>query len=161
MNRILGWIRDGKKGASIKLRRHIYRSEGFPERDIWSLHVMGQGSSQIGRLVGTPSPSPPPPSPGSSGWHSGYRGSTQKFELDWSSIVIWPGEQFLKKCLFCKYFQNGMLILGGHWKFKMLTKNKMFKWTYLQFPPILERIHKIIELPHFYPLWGAYLYWCL
>ena len=44
----------------------IYRSEGFPERDIWSLHVMDQGSCQIGRVLGT-SPSPPPPSPGSSG----------------------------------------------------------------------------------------------
>ena len=31
-----------------------------PERDIWSLHVMDQGSCQIGRVVGTPSPSPPP-----------------------------------------------------------------------------------------------------
>ena len=29
------------------------RSEGFPERDIWSLHVMDQGSCQIGRVLGT------------------------------------------------------------------------------------------------------------
>ena len=40
-----------------------YRSEGFPERDVWSLHVMDQGSCQIGRVLGTS----PPPSPGSSG----------------------------------------------------------------------------------------------
>ena len=47
--------------------RKYDRSEGFPERDIWSLHVMDQGSCQIGRVLGTSSPSPPPPSPGSSG----------------------------------------------------------------------------------------------
>ena len=32
------------------------RSEGFPERDIWFLGVMDQGSCQIGRVVGTPPP---------------------------------------------------------------------------------------------------------
>ena len=35
-----------------------------------------------------------------------YRGSTQNFEPDWSSIVIWPGEPFWKTCLFSKYFQK-------------------------------------------------------
>ena len=34
-----------------------------PERDIWFLHVMLQGSYQMGRVLGTP-PSSPPPSSG-------------------------------------------------------------------------------------------------
>ena len=38
------------------------RSEGLPERDIWSLGVMLPGLSQMGRVLGKPSP-PPPPSP--------------------------------------------------------------------------------------------------
>ena len=35
-------------------------SEGFPERDMWSLGVMDQGSCQIGRVLGTSSSSPSP-----------------------------------------------------------------------------------------------------
>ena len=38
---------------------HINRSEGFPERDIWSLGVMDQGSCQIGRVLGTSPPLSP------------------------------------------------------------------------------------------------------
>ena len=60
-----------------------YRCEGFPERDIWSLHVMDEGSCQIGRVLGTSSPSPsPPPSPGSSGWHSGQETVFGVFKLN-------------------------------------------------------------------------------
>ena len=32
--------------------------------------------------------------------------STQNFDPDWSSIVIWPGEPFWKNCLVSKYSQN-------------------------------------------------------
>ena len=40
----------------------LYRSEGVPERDIWFLGVMLQGSNQMERVLGKP-PSPPPPPP--------------------------------------------------------------------------------------------------
>ena len=49
-----------------------------------------------------------------------YRGSTQNFEPDWSSIVIWPGEPFWKKCLFNKYFPESHVHLLGtlcFWKY--------------------------------------------
>ena len=55
---------------------------GIPERDIWFLGVMDQGSCQIGRLLGTP---PPPPSPGSSGWHSVQGIIFFVFRLDFDS----------------------------------------------------------------------------
>ena len=37
-------------------KRVADRSAGFPEWDIWSLHVMDQGSCQIGRVLGTSPP---------------------------------------------------------------------------------------------------------
>ena len=140
---------------------------GAPERDIWSLGPMYQGSCQIGRVLGT---SPPPsPSPGSSGWHSGRgtmfgvlklefdtytvweisefwdRSSTQKFEPDLCSIVIWPGEPFWNKCICSLDFQKWDVVY--FWKvqefmFCCFDKN-MFKWKHLQFHPcknpILEK----------------------
>ena len=91
-----------------------------PARDIFSLHVVLQGSHQMGRVLGTPPPSPPSsPSPGSSGRHSGwgtifgvcpygiglrwdisghpYRGFAQNFDTFHMGRVVWPGEPFLKK----------------------------------------------------------------
>ena len=94
-----------------------------PARDIWSLHVVLQGSHQMGRVVGTPpsppSSPPPPPSPGSSGRHSGwgtifgvcpygiglrwdisghpYRGFAQNFDTFHMGIVVLPGEPFWEK----------------------------------------------------------------
>ena len=90
-----------------------------PARDICSLHVVLQGSHQMGWVLGTPPPppSPPPsPSPGSSGWHSGwgtifgvcpdgiglrwdisghpYRGFAQNFDTFYMGIVVLPGEPF-------------------------------------------------------------------
>ena len=47
-----------------------YRSEGFPEQDIWSLGTLDQGSNQMERVLGKPPPSSPP-SLGNSGRHSG------------------------------------------------------------------------------------------
>ena len=94
-----------------------------PARDIWSLHVVLQGSHQMGRVVGTPSPPPPPPppSPGSSGRHSGwgtifgvcpygiglrwdisghpYRGFAQNFDTFHMGVVVLPGEPFWEKSL--------------------------------------------------------------
>ena len=35
-----------------------------------------------------------------------YRGSTQNFEPDLSSSVVWPGEPIRKTCRFSFYFQN-------------------------------------------------------
>ena len=90
-----------------------------PARDICSLHVVLQGSHQMGRVLGTPSPPPPSPTPGRSGRHSGwgtifgvcpygnglrwdisghaYRGFAQNFDTFHMGIVVWPGEHFLKK----------------------------------------------------------------
>ena len=85
-----------------------------PARDICSLHVVLQGSHQMGRVLGTPPP--PSPSPGSSGRHSGwgtifgvcpygiglrwdisghpYRGFAQNFDTFHMGIVVLPGEPF-------------------------------------------------------------------
>ena len=50
--------------CQIAIRRPVFLNWkwkwGIPERDIWSLHVMDQGSCQIGRVLGTPSPWSPP-----------------------------------------------------------------------------------------------------
>ena len=106
-----------------------------PARDICSLHVVLQGSHQMGRVLGTPPPSPPPPSspsPGSSGRHSGwgtifgvcpygiglrwdisghpYRGFAQNFDTFHMGRVVWPGEPFLKnhqKSRKCTFSKNG------------------------------------------------------
>ena len=59
-----------------------YRSEGFPEQDMWFLGMMDQGSCQIGRVLGT---SPPPPSLGSSSWHSGRGTIFGVFKLEFGS----------------------------------------------------------------------------
>ena len=54
-----------------------------------------------------------------------YQGSTQKFEPDWSSTVIWPGEPLLKKMLFRNDFQQSNVhFLWNTWKSEMLTKQK-------------------------------------
>ena len=37
---------------------------------------------------------------------NGDRGSTQNFDTNLVSIVVWPGEPFWKKCLCCTYFQG-------------------------------------------------------
>ena len=123
----LGQILPTSSILACDLRRFysmkMYRSEGFPEQDIWPLHVMDQGSCQIGRVLGTSSPSssPPPPSPGSSGWHSGRETIFGVFKLDFDSYegyldfetgllprissriylasrVVWPEELFCKTC---------------------------------------------------------------
>ena len=43
--------------------------------------------------------------------------------------------------------------------------SKMFKCPYLQFPPIQNsnswKIQKTIKIPHFYPLWEAYIIFCI
>ena len=45
-------------------------------------------------------------------------------------------------------------------KSRVWVKSKKSKWPYLQFPPIqnliLEKVQNSIQIPHFYPLWGAY-----
>ena len=41
---------------------NVYQSEGFPERDIWSLCVIPSWPCQAGRVVGKPPSSSPPPS---------------------------------------------------------------------------------------------------
>ena len=84
------------QGANIPFGNPSLRSNGtylfrgaimskwrIPERDIWFLCVMVQGSCQIGRVLGTPSP--PPPSPGSSGWHSGQETIFGVFKLDFDT----------------------------------------------------------------------------
>ena len=108
-------LRRIRRGKFIEVR-------DSPARDIWSLHVVLQGSHQMGRVVGTPPspPSPPPrPSLGSSGRHSGwgtifavcpsgiglrwdisghpYRGFAQNFDTFHMGIVVWPGEPFWQK----------------------------------------------------------------
>ena len=91
-----------------------------PARDSCSLHVVLQGSHQMGRVLGTPPP-PSSPSSGSSGRHSGWgtifavcpygigpwwklwtlwdRGFAQNFDTFHMGRVVWPGEPFLKKSL--------------------------------------------------------------
>ena len=58
------------------------------------------------------------------------RGSTQNFEPDWSSRVIWPGEPFWKKCLFRKSFPKEHVHLFGRTRnFKVLTKEQHVQMT--------------------------------
>ena len=52
------------KSCHLDSEKLFYRSEGFPERDIWFLGVILPGLGQIPRVLGT---SPPPPSPPSVG----------------------------------------------------------------------------------------------
>ena len=43
-----------------------------------------------------------------------YRGSTQNFDPDWSSIVIWPGEPFWKHVYLVCISKNTMFMFGEH-----------------------------------------------
>ena len=52
-----------------------------------------------------------------------YRGSTQDFESDLSSIVIWLGELFWKKCLFAEYFQKQHVHVFGTSKISDFWQN--------------------------------------
>ena len=110
---------------------------GIPERHIWSLCVVVQDLNQIWRVFGTS----PPPSSGNSGRHSGQetifwvfhmvlgswweifengdRGSTQNFDTNLMSIVVWPGEPFWENCWFWHDFQ------GYHVHF---SRNMFPKW---------------------------------
>ena len=87
---------------------------------------MDQGSCQIGRVLGKPPPPPSSPSFGNSGRHSGQetifegfpmvlgswseifengdRGSAQNVDARLVSIVVWPGEPFLRKLLGMKKY---------------------------------------------------------
>ena len=57
-------------------------------------------------------------------WQFWYRGSTQNFEPDWSSIVIWHGEPFLKTCLFSKCFPEiTCSCVGEHLKIRIFDKD--------------------------------------
>ena len=91
----------------------------------------GIGLRPDGRVVGTS----PPPSSGNSGRHSGQetifgvfhvvlgswreifengdRGSTQNFDTNLMSIVVWPGKPFSKKCLFYFNSKVTMLVFPG------------------------------------------------
>ena len=44
---------------------------------------------------------------------NGDRGSTQNFDTNLVSIVVWPGEPFWKKCVFWPYFQGYRLHFPG------------------------------------------------
>ena len=66
-----------------------------------------------------------------------YWGSTQSFKPDWSSIVIWPGKPFLKKCDLVSISKNKMFIFRGTLEIRNFDKqSNIFKWPYLQLPPI-------------------------
>ena len=105
----------------------------------------GLGVWPDGRVLGT-SPPPPSPSSGNSGRHSGQetifgvfhmvlgswweiiengdRGSTQNFDTNLVSIVVWPGEPFWKKCLFWPYFQGYHVHFPG-----TCSQNRFFPQT--------------------------------
>ena len=88
------------------------------------------------------------------------RGSTQNFEPDLSSRVIWPVEPVWENYRFSCYFPNwhdhG---LGNQQTKTLLTFQKCSNGRICNFHlskiQIINEVQKIIQIPHFYPLWGA------
>ena len=82
-----------------------------------------------------------------------YRGSTQNFEPDWSSRVIWPGEPFWKKkTLLWPHFPKQEVALLENKITNCLAPNVLRSpcISSISLCKCLWHLYKYIELPHFY-----------
>ena len=157
-----------------------HRSEGFLNGYFIPVRY-GLGVSPDWRVVGAPSPPSPSASPGNSGWHSGWGTLFGVFKLEFGSyessrnfetgvlnrvssridLAEWfgLGSHFGKTCYLVNISTNNMFTCWGTFgnPFFDNTPN-MFKWPYLQFPPVQNsnssKNQKSIKVPHIYPSGG-------